>query len=422
MKRKIKLLLALLLLSCSCQKIPQEEELVLLQIQDRNGLSETIGDQDKLASYAQTDFLSTQPYKKVLRLYKAEGKNSSVITAYHPNGTIWQLLEAKEMRAFGAYREWFPNGTQKIEATVIGGTADLIPEAQETWLFDGVSKVWNEKGTLVATVPYEKGDLSGTSISYYPSGALDKEIPYAQDLIDGEERAFWENGQIKSKTMFRDSVRNGVSLGFWENGTLSWEEDYAQGSLIRGTYWSLDHELISEVLKGSGFKAIFDRTHVCKLEEIQNGSPEGVVKCFDSFNQLQSIYHVKNGKKQGEEIEYFPPQDEEQRPLPKISLYWDQDTIHGTVKTWYENGQLQSQREIYKNKKAGTSCAWYRNGSLMLLEEYENDQLDRGQYYRRGQSSPVSAIKGGNGLATLYDGDGFFLDKVNYLKGKPVDP
>jgi antitoxin component YwqK of YwqJK toxin-antitoxin module len=411
-----------LLISCSCQKIPQEEELVLLQIQDRNGLSETISDQEKLSSYTKTDFLSTQPYKKVLRLYREEGKNRSVITTYHPNGTIWQLLEAKEMRAFGAYREWFSNGTKKIKATVIGGNADLTPEAQETWLFEGISKVWNEKGTLVATVPYEKGQLTGASISYYPSGAIDREIPYAQDRIDGEEKAFWENGQLKSKTMFREGTRNGVSLGFWADGTLSWEEDYEQDRLIRGTYWSLDHELISEVKNGSGFKAIFDQTHLCMLEEIRKGAPEGVVKCFVSSNQLHSIYHFKNGKKQGEEIEYFPPQEDAKRPLPKISLYWDQDTIHGTVKTWYENGQLQSQREVYKNKKAGTSCAWYRNGSLMLLEDYENNQLERGQYYRKGQPSPVSAISGGNGVVTLYDGDGFFLDKVTYLKGKPIDP
>src|SRR5271157_5002488 len=117
MKRKISLVLLVLL--CACNRSKVGEELVLIQIQDRNGLSETISNPDRIVTYNQVDFLSAQPYKKVLRVYKNEGKNRSVITTYHPNGTPWQMLEAKEMRAFGAFREWFACGAKKIEATVI---------------------------------------------------------------------------------------------------------------------------------------------------------------------------------------------------------------------------------------------------------------------------------------------------------------
>ena len=118
-------------LLCACHPAKQEENLVLIQIQDRNGLSETISNPDRLVTYDKIDFLSSQPYQKVLRVFRKEGQNRSVITTYHPNGSTWQLLEAKEMRAFGTFREWFPNGAKKIEATVIGGSADLTPGAQE---------------------------------------------------------------------------------------------------------------------------------------------------------------------------------------------------------------------------------------------------------------------------------------------------
>lgn len=406
---------AALLLTVSCYRAPKEE-LVLIQIQDRNGLSETISDEEKLAVHGTKDFLASQPYKKVLRLYRLEGKNRSVITTYHPNGSLWQLLEAKEMRAFGAYREWFSDGTQKIEAAVIGGTADLTPSAQETWLFDGVSEVWNEKGALLAQIAYDKGVLSGISAFYYPSGALEKEAPYMQDLLEGEEKTFWESGERKSIARYRAGCKEGKSVGFWPDGAPSSEEEYEGGYLLEGRYFDAAQNLVAEVKNRAGQRALFDQRRPVRIEEIRNGLAEGLVQCFDASGHLHSTYHLKNGKKQGEEIEYFP-----QSAQAKLSLDWDQDAIHGIVKTWYEHGQMESQREIYKNKKAGIACAWYRNGNLMLLEEYENDLLQRGQYFKKNQSTPVSTISTGNGIATLYDSDGLFQSKVVYLKGKPVD-
>lgn len=416
MKKSFKNFLFLLFFAVACHRA-QKEELVLIQIQDRNGLTETISDEEKLMAHSAKNFLDSQPYKKVFRLYRSEGKNHSVITTYHPNGSLWQLLEAKEMRAFGAYREWFQNGTQKIEAQVIGGTADLSPSAQETWLFDGSAEVRNEKGNLLAQISYDKGALSGTSRSYYPSGSLEKETPYLQDRIIGEERSFWETGELKSITTYQAGLKEGKSSGFWPNGLSSSEEIYEEGYLIDGVYTDLQQEIVAEVKNRVGTRAFFDHRRLARIEEIQNGLPEGLVQCFDASGQLRITYHLKNGKKHGEEIEYFPSSSQ-----PKISLDWDQDLIHGIVKTWYENGQMESQREIYKNKKAGIACAWYRDGTLRLLEEYENDELVRGQYFKKNQYSPVSTIASGNGIATLYDSDGLFLNKISYLKGKPVDP
>ena len=105
----------------------------------------------------------------------------------------------------------------------------------------------------------------------------------------------------------------------------------------------------------------------------------------------------------------------------KSSLYWDEDIIHGIVKTWYDNGQLESQKEITKNNKNGTSCSWYRDGSLMLIEEYENNILLKGSYYKSNHPEPISTIFDGNGIATLYNSDGTFLRKVRYQKGLPTE-
>ncbi len=133
--------LAFVALSGCSRHTEPSEMLVAIQIQDRNGITETISIPERLYTYEQTDFLNSQPYKKVLRVYKKEGKNRSVITAYHPNGSISEYLEAEDMRAHGAFREWFSNGQIKIEATVIGGIADITPAAKKDWLFHGVCHV-----------------------------------------------------------------------------------------------------------------------------------------------------------------------------------------------------------------------------------------------------------------------------------------
>jgi antitoxin component YwqK of YwqJK toxin-antitoxin module len=101
---------------------------------------------------------------------------------------------------------------------------------------------------------------------------------------------------------------------------------------------------------------------------------------------------------------------------------WSEGTIHGVVKTWYDNGQLQSERNFAHNQKTGASLAWYRDGSIMLVEEYENDRLMKGLYYRKNGLDAISSVVAGSGLATLYDEYGIFLRKVSYVKGEAVDP
>jgi antitoxin component YwqK of YwqJK toxin-antitoxin module len=418
-----KISISLLAILCACHAGKHKDDLVLIQIQDRNGLSETISNPDRLVTYSCTDFLSPQPFKKVLRVFRKEGQNRSIITTYYPNGSTWQMLEAREMRAFGAYREWHSNGTKKIEATVIGGNADLAPGAQDSWLFDDTSLVWNENGQLLASIQYDKGALSGTSTYYYPSGATEKTVPYIRGRIEGQLNEFWETGAIKAAFSFADGCKDGLGTSYWPNGSPCCEEEYEQGLLKTGCYWDPAHQLTAQVSNQTGFRALFDSNRLVQLFEIRKGIAEGLVQNFGVSGDLVSTYYLKNGKKQGEEIEFYPRSDtaNEASATPKISVTWDQDMIHGIAKTWYPDGKIESQRELVRNKRCGVCCAWYRDGSLMLTEEYDNDELINGKYFRKNQLDPVSSICSGNGTATIFDGEGSFIRKISYQNHKPID-
>ncbi len=419
------LLLSLLATACHHSSIQEQCPLVSIQIQDRNGLTETISTPDRLEVFEQLDFLESQPFKKVLRVYKQQGKNSAKITTYHPNGTPWQYLETQEMRAFGAYKEWHPNGQLKIEATVIGGAADITPGAQREWLFDNLAKVFDDQGRLIAEIFYEKGELADLSHYYYPNGALEKSLPYSKNQLHGEAFEYWPTKQIKSSTHYNMGKKEGVSSGFWTSGEVCWKEHYRDGQLLEGQYFTKVGELISEVRNGYGFQSIFDQEILAQKVEIRKGKPEGLVQIFTVSGELLRIYHVKLGKKHGEEIEYFLSYEKEDglsEPLTKLSIPWIDDTISGIVKTWYSNGKLESQRELSRNKKTGTSLAWYREGGLMYMEEYEEDKLLKGTYYKKNQKDSVSTVINGNGVATIFDENGIFLRKIPYSKGKPIDP
>src|SRR3990167_3568743 len=321
MKRLLFLALAALA-SCHHQS-ESPESIVAIQIQDRNGLTETISSPERLVTYQETNFLTAQPYKKVLRVYKNRGKNYSKITTYHPNGSIWQYLEAEEMRAHGAYREWFANGGLKIEANVIGGTADVTPGVQQDWLFDGISQVWDEQGNLIAKIPYQKGALEGPSLYFYSSGQTEKYLVFSKNNLEGESLEYFPDGGLKAKTTYKTGVKEGLSLGFFSNGNPCWIEEYKRGLLSKGTYYSLSGTVLSEIENGGGYQALFENDTPSLTVEFRHGKPDGRVQKYTSIGKLKGYYHIKSGKKEGEEVDFYLDTEisqNETKPNPKLLI------------------------------------------------------------------------------------------------------
>ncbi len=410
-------MLPLLCLSgCAARVSSDGDTLTSMQVIDRNGFSETISGKDRLAQYKQVDYLAPQPYQKVLRVFGKNklGKSSSKITSYHPNGEIWQYLEVAEGRAHGAYKEWHPNGKIKIEVAVIEGIADIGEIAQTSWIFDGKSVVWDEEGRLVAEFFYDKGQLQETARYYHPNGVLWKELPYKNNELEGPFTVYNQQGEIIEKILYQKGLKEGMAFG------PGYTEEYELGSLKNGSYYNPQGALVAEVKQGQGKKALFQEGCLHSFLEYQKGIQEGVVELFDAEGHLYDTFVIKEGKKTGEELVYYHPSASE-RLIPKLSIAWHEDVIQGVVKTWYENGVMESQREVNRNKKHGLSFAWYKGGEVMFMEEYDQDTLQKGTYFKKGDKSPVSKVEEGRGIATIYNGDGHFLQKITYEKGKPSD-
>ena len=409
---KLVAFLLLLVLSAGCRsQTDTSNTIVSMQTSDRNGFSETISTKDRLAVYQNVNFLASQPYEKVMRVYKKdrEGKSHAKLTSYHQNGGIWQYLEVVDNRANGRFLQWHENGKQMIEGTIIEGMADLSELAQQSWLFDKECKVWDEEGNLEALFTYEKGLLTGEAVYYFPSGKVAKIIPYTKGIINGLLTAYDEEGNILQQIPFKDGLKDGSAFDSWVYGVTKSQEFYQNGLLLEGSYFDPRGGLVSEIKTGSGTKAQFTGDELFSLTQYQNGIVDGEVKEFSPTGKLRCCYMIRDGKKNGEENEYYPD-----GKTPKLMLTWAGDLIQGMVKTWYKNGIVESQREMTGNKKHGICLAYYNTGEPMLMEEYENDKLIKGSYFKKGEKHPVSTIENGAGVATLYTPEGQLLKKVNY--------
>ncbi len=415
--------LGLLLAGCMHQEqaVPQPV-LNSINIIDRNGFSETVNSGERLNQYCQVDFLKNQPYQKVLRIFTRDqcGNIKAYITSYHTNGQPKQYLEIINNRANGCYMEWHPNGVKKLQATIVGGLADIDEMAAKSWLFDGRSYAWDEQGRLLADINYCRGELDGMSTYYHCNGNVWKLIPMCRGKQEGISEVFLENGMLLQSTGYTQGLRNGESKRYWEGCQIASEECFCMGMLTSGRYYTRCGDFISDIEEGTGFRAVFSKDGVSELQEFQNGFQEGEVKVFDNLGVLASVHHIKNGMKQGEEIEYFEPSHVDDDLTPRVSITWVEGRIQGHVKSWYPNGVMESQREMTSNQKNGLLTAWYEDGSIMLIEEYDHEKLIKGEYYSPGEKIPVSLVTNGRGLATIFDSKGHLLRKITYYNSKPV--
>src|SRR5262249_53771537 len=145
-------------------------------------------------------------------------------------------------------------------------------------------------------------------------------------------------------------------------------EVHQDGLLLQGQYFSREGTLLSEVNEGFGFQTLFQDSGISHMVEYRRGHAEGLVKQFSNTGELKTVYRIKNGLKHGEEVEYYSQHEkgpQTQEHLPKLSIPWERNVITGIVKTWYDDGKLQSQKEYARNKKNGTAIAWYKDGGLM---------------------------------------------------------
>lgn len=403
---------------------PASPKLVSVTFLDHNGFVETVSHAERLAQLQKINFLNSQPFQKIQRVYERdkEGRIYTVITTYYENGNIKQLLEGFNGRAQGDLKEWHENGAKSMVSKVVGGLLDLTSAAEKTFIFDGIIESFNQEEELLKQCAFRKGLRDGPSIYYHPqTKKVWRYLPYKNGLLEGSAKCWDNKGNLIVEESYKEGLKEGESKRYWiiDNQVyLASQEEYCQGKLVNGQYFDREGNLFSEVKNGFGYQAIFDVSYIKFALEYQDGRIKGEVKTYLPGGEIQGIYHLKNGEKHGEEIRYYPHKPGE--PLQKqLSFFWNEGAIHGIRTTWYPNGTMASRTEFAHNRMNGLSTTWYENGDVMHLEKYVSDKLQEGRYFRLGEIEPCSQVSKYCGKALIFNKKGELIQDIEYINGRP---
>ncbi|MEI6532123.1 MAG: hypothetical protein WCN87_04830 [Chlamydiota bacterium] len=382
-----------------------------LNLVDRNGMTQTIGSKDRLKNYANVDFQKPQPYQKVLRVYtsRPDGAIPAIVTSYYPSGQIKQSLSVLSGRAQGPYYEWHENGVLKIEAYLVGGAPQLGGLSEQSWIFHGPCKAFNEKGKLMGSMTYERGLLEGESLYWSSEGILLKKMFYEKGFLNGQAEYYHLNGCLEQTITYLKGERHGPLEYYRPDKTLIAQEYYEEGRLQKAIYTNTSITAGVQDSFGLRYSEAGDRF---STEEIRMGKVEGEVREYEKGLLVRSFY-LKNGLKEGPES-FWTPQG-----LSVLEIPYREGRIQGEIVTHYPIGALQSRREMSNNEKNGALHTWYLDGQLMMAEEYNHNKLVTGSYYKKGSGFPVSSVVNGEGTATLFDEGGQLDRRISYKDGKP---
>jgi antitoxin component YwqK of YwqJK toxin-antitoxin module len=69
-------------------------------------------------------------------------------------------------------------------------------------ILHGVTKYWDESGSLISEAIYSNGKLHGLWLSYFSGDIVKSKVGYRYGQKHGKEEIFYDNGQLQSLTEY----------------------------------------------------------------------------------------------------------------------------------------------------------------------------------------------------------------------------
>jgi antitoxin component YwqK of YwqJK toxin-antitoxin module len=225
-------------------------------------------------------------------------KFTGTVEIRHPNGQIKELLEVKNGKPHGAYREYFEDGSVRNGVFYKAGkvSGDFWPSGQ---LKRKESKRGNNR-----IIEW-----------FYPNGVIQKRYMKDKDGYAAEPiRLFHQNGQLAEELTTVKGKQRGPWLKFFDDGTPELQAEHTiNEEVIVHNAWNAKHEQV--VIDGTGIFRDY-RTHIDweydvffendwpRESELKDGIPHGKVTTYHC-GVLWSIAHYVHGERHGESTTYW---------------------------------------------------------------------------------------------------------------------
>lgn len=235
-------------------------------------------------------------------------------------------------------------------------------EDEADWKSRGSSGevVKKQKDGVVVKENYLNGLLHGKNTYTFPySDVIQKELSF-DNGVAVDETLYYVSGTPQQKTLFK--ADKALSVVHWyEDGVPRAEEEYLNGYLIKGDYFTPAHEVESQVKDRAGTRIVRDSMALLIARET----------IVDGDLVLQESYHNNKvpcartpyvkGKIDGNRLTFFSNGD------PRTVEEWKKGFLDGTMQV-FQNGEVIAEVPYHEGKKNGVEKRLTHNGTLVVEE------------------------------------------------------
>ncbi len=317
------------------------------------------------------------------------------------------LTNAADEPVVEVIRERYPDGKVKVER-------EVTTDADGNYVNHGAWRMWNELGGLIGEGRYENGRRTGQWSRWFSRGEaplLDKH-PFDEFDAPFVSRATFAAGELEGEWVVADAQGRKCSSVIFRHGKRD-------GT---ATLWQLDGE-------------------VCREATFRNGVAVGDVRERNSDGQLVTIATYVDGHQLVNKVTNFSGTDKKKSEAGYLAAtvnevspddFWQlrfaeysansESVRHGTWKTWYADGQVESEGTYQFDRENGKFAWWYANGQPAVEGQFVDGQED-GRWvwwHTTGQKAAQGDYRYGKlvGLWRGWSEDGRLVQRDEYRDGQ----
>ncbi len=403
-------------------------------------------------THLDSGFVANVPKSKVMYV---NGKREGKAYFYYPDGKLHKVINYKDNYAHGLAFEYAPDGRIITVITYSYGNpieADAINRYDSQGKKHGLWREYYPNGQIKWEATYSHGKLNGYYKEYSPYGALVKYERYKNGKLlqlaqkNAKTKAitgnlqlieeYYPDGKLKHVGTYSDTIPVGIHRYYSESGKLDsavWYGDLGQ-KLGTGMVDSLGH-------KTGKWTLFYDDGKIMAIGKYQNDKRTGEWTFFYKNGQILQKGYYSDGQPDGQWLLYYKDGNllREENYIQGIhngKFYELTDQGDTIISTNYTDGQpdgryylqvgdiMQTGNYDYGQKTGTWKTYYYPEKRLMCVDNYEAGARNGKHvcYYDNGRVKEQGQYLDGqkNGTWYYYTPAGYLIYTITYRLDEPV--
>lgn len=202
------------------------------------GMADFCNIKKKITYYENGKINSVINYKKGMSKGNVKfigGHLNGVSKGYNENGTLRSVTNYEMGELDGVWKEYNEKGViiQKIfyRLNQVHGKSIRY--------FENTGRIWMYE-------KYKNGEKDGRSVEYYPDNKVKSYAEYKGGKRHGTCIYYYDNGNESSSLFYADGVLEGKQMDYYEDGKIKAETKWLHGSRVKSVYYAQDGSVTEE--------------------------------------------------------------------------------------------------------------------------------------------------------------------------------